>query len=554
MLTSLWIKHFAIVAELELDFQSGMTAFTGETGAGKSIMIDALMLALGERADTGVVRPGKDSCDIQASFSYAQDSSPAHWLTAHDVPHDEEQIILRRVITHEGRSKAYINGVPFPLQKVKELSETLVHIHGQHQHQTLLLHTTHREQLDQFADHADLRQKLAGLYRKYQRLKEEKTQLAQSHAQDMQDVSRDLQELQTLNPMEGEIDRLHQEHQLLHHAKDYIEQTQSLIQMMQADDAPNLHQYMHAIVHSISTLPQHNAHIQTAKSLLENAAILLEEAYDELESFGQTIQMDPERLGEVEARMSALHHLARKCHIPVHQLHTHIQVLEQQLHQHQHLEERKKQIEQDLLAAQAAYHGVAMELRSSRIQHAKILAKAITTNIQQLGMPDGFIEIDITSLDTMQAHGLDKIEYKVSTNPGMQPDLLSKIASGGELSRISLAIQMIAAQQGATPTLFFDEVDVGIGGATAAIVGRHLRQLGTRLQVFCVTHQPQVAASAHQHFLVKKYVDQEQTFSQIIGLDTTQKVEELARMLGGLTITQQTRSNAQELIDALTQE
>ncbi len=552
MLTSLWIKNFAIVAELELDFQSGMTAFTGETGAGKSIMIDALMLALGERADAGVVRPGKDSCDIQACFSYAPDSIPAQWLADHDVQQDEAQIILRRVITQEGRSKAYINGVPFPLQKVKELSETLVHIHGQHQHQTLLLHTTHREQLDQYAEHAELRQALAHLYRDCQRLKEEKSRLAQAHTQDMQEVSQDLQELQRLNPIEGEIDDLHQEHQLLHHAKDYLEQTQCLIQMMSADDAPNVQQYMHTLLQNMTGLPQHNPHIQAAKSLLENATILLEEAYDELESFGQTVHIDPERLGVIEERMSALHHFARKSHIPIQQLHTHIQTLENQLQQHMNIEERKQRVEQELAAAQASYHTLAMQLRNSRIQHAQTLAARITANIQQLGMPDGFIHIDITPLDTMQAHGLDKIEYRVSTNPGLQPDLLTKIASGGELSRISLAIQMIAAQQGATPTLFFDEVDVGIGGATAAIVGRHLRELGTRLQVFCVTHQPQVAASAHQHFLVKKYVDQEQTFSQIVALDAALKIEELARMLGGLTITQQTRSHAQELIESLT--
>lgn len=552
MLTSLCIKNYTIVAELELDFAAGMSVFTGETGAGKSIMIDALMLALGGRADASVIRPGVDSCDIQACFTCSVNSESARWLLEHDLAVDDD-IVLRRVISREGRSKAYINGVAFPLQKVKEFGETLVHIHGQHEHQTLFSATIHREQLDQFAQHGDLRRQLADCYRHCQQLAAQQADLAEDAQEDSRHLVDDLQEWRNLQPVSGEIEALHQEHQLLHHAETYATQTQTLLDMLQTEDGFCIRQSLHACLQNLGRLPQDNRHIQTVQTLLDQARIVCDEAYDELEHFGQAISIDPQRLQAVEARMSALHHLARKWHIHVEKLPAQGQILEDALHAYQQRDVRKAQLERDHLAAVAAYHILAEQIRASRLEAAQRLALQITENIQQLGMPHGYIELAVTPLAAMQEHGLDKVEYRVATNPGMPPDLLTKIASGGELSRISLAIQLIAAQQGCTPTLFFDEVDVGIGGGTAAIVGRLLRQLGNRLQVFCVTHQPQVAASAHQHFLVQKQSEQAQTFSRITRLQTSvEKVEELARMLGGLTITAQTRLHAQELLESLT--
>lgn len=553
MLTSLRIKNFTIVAELELDFTTGMSVFTGETGAGKSIMIDALILALGDRADASVIRPGAESCDIQACFSCDPESESARWLAEHDLSLEEPSIFLRRVVTREGRSKAYINGVVFPLQKVKELGVTLVHIHGQHEHQTLFSAATHREQLDYFAQHGDLRRQLAGLYQQCQQLQAQLAELATNTQQDNSLLLEDLKTWQAAQPIEGEIEALHQEHQLLHHAEEYGLQTQTMLQMLQAEDDPTIQHSLHLVLQSLGRLPQDNRQVQAAQTLLEQAQILCQEAYDELDTFGQALAMDPQRLQIVEARMSTLHHLARKWQITVQQLPSYGQTLENIVQAQQQTDVRKVQLAEDYTVAQQAYHKLALQLRASRVAYAQHLAEQITANIQQLGMPHGFIELSFLPLATMHEHGMDKVEYRVSTNPGMPADLLTKIASGGELSRISLAIQLIAAQQGATPTLFFDEVDVGIGGVTAAIVGRLLRQLGQRLQVFCVTHQPQVAASAHQHFLVQKYTEQGQTFSQITSLNTdAEKVEELARMLGGLTITSQTRSHAQELLESLT--
>ncbi len=552
MLTSLRIKNFTIVAELELDFADGMSVFTGETGAGKSIMIDALMLALGERADATVIRPGAEACDIQACFTCDPASESAVWLAAHDAVLEDNEILLRRVITREGRSKAYINGVVFPIQKLKELGVTLVHIHGQHQHHTLFSATTHREQLDRFAQHSGLRQQLADLYHQHQHLATQVAAQAAHNPQNNDVLTDNLKEWYALQPIEGEIEALHQEHQLLQHAEDYLTQIQTVVQILQADDGPNIRQNLHRVLQTLAHLPQDNRHLQSAQALLEQARILCDEAYDELESFGEAVQVDPQRLAVVEARMSALHHLARKWQIGVQQLPAQVHILESAVQDQENLDERKMQLARDLAAAQTAYQTLALALRASRMDAAERLSAQITTNIQQLGMPNGYIDLVITPLATMQEHGLDKVEYRVSTNPGMPPDLLTKIASGGELSRISLAIQLIAAQQGMTPTLFFDEVDVGIGGATAAIVGRLMRQLGQRLQVFCVTHQPQVAASAHQHCLVEKYTENEQTFSRVLHLrSSAEKVEELARMLGGLTITSQTRLHAQELLESL---
>lgn len=550
MLTSLRIENFAIVSQLELDFSQGMTAFTGETGAGKSIMIDALMLALGGRADASVIRVGAEKCDIQASFSFDADSSPAEWLIEHDVDHSEGEILLRRVISIEGRSKSYINGIPFPLQKVKALSEMLVDIHGQHQHQSLLQHATHRQQLDRYAGHQDLLDKVHQQYQHCQRLKQalENIQQQESTKEWAELLQFQLEELINLELHEGEAEALHIEHQLLHHAREYLEDTQRITELLTSDDQPNIRQSLNFALHRLSTLPQEQINIKNATELLNSALIQCDESLDELEKFSTHVQLDPERLHIVETRMSALHHAARKYHVDASQLVEHQSYLQNELLRIQHTEKNQQQLFIEYNQQVEQYKILAQQLRESRLEHAKRLSEEISKTIHGLGMPKGIVTIEITPLEKMQAHGQDKVEYKVCTNPGMSPDTLAKIASGGELSRISLGIQMITAQRGSTPTLLFDEVDVGIGGATAALVGQLLRKLGERLQLFCVTHQPQVASCAHHHFVVEKYTKNDQTFSQIHQLSNIEKIDEIARMLSGLTITEQTRSHARELL------
>lgn len=552
MLTSLCIQNFAIVKHLELDFSQGMTAFTGETGAGKSIMIDALMLALGGRADASVVRSGADKCDITAIFRYNPNSEPALWLEAHDLASEGDEIILRRVFFAEGRSKSTINGQAFPLQKVKELSETLVHIHGQHQHQTLMQHTTHRQQLDLYADHPHLLQEVQQNYKKYQKVKQA---LEALQNQDSQKDRRGLlqfqcDELAALALEEGEMQALHEEHQHLHRSHDYLAQAQKTIDLLASDDHNAIISALHQVLQALNTLPQTQKNCKNAQDLLNTALIHAEEALAEIQDFSENLQLNPERLEEVESRMSLLHQTGRKYHVDASQLPVLSAALVEELARIEASENQAQILETELLELRKTYDLSANHLRKSRQEQALKLAQAISESIQQLGMPKGYVDIEFTPLEKMQAHGLDKIEYKVCTNPGMLPDALHKIASGGELSRISLAIQMITAQRGATPTLLFDEVDVGIGGATAALVGRLLRTLGERLQVFCVTHQPQVAASAHHHFVVAKHSDNEQTYTDVQFLpDLNQRKEEIARMLGGLTITGQTLSHAKELLE-----
>ena len=552
MLISLCIENFAIVARLDLDFNSGMTAFTGETGAGKSIMIDALMLALGGRADASVIRPGADKCEIHAHFTFDKNAEPAHWLEQHDLLLDTHDVWLRRVIYIEGRSKSYINGQPLPLQTVKEFAELLVDIHGQHQHQRLLQHATHRTQLDQYANHDDLLLEVNQLHRACLHAQHDLDAMdtAETNQERITLLHDQIDELRQLNLQENEMQTLHQEHQFLHHAKTYLEQTEHAKTILTGDhDNTGLSQSLHTLMHIINTLPHTHPRIKNAQELINNALIQCDEALNEMEHFSTDIQLDPERLEIVEARISELHQAARKYHRDVHQLLPHLHALEQELQQHEQADSTRQQLALQYKTQRAAYQHAALMLRQSRHQHAIPLAHDIEAIIHQLGIPKGRIEVHITPLETIHAHGQDKVEYYVCTNPGLALDTLSKVASGGELSRISLSIQLITAQKRtATPTLLFDEVDVGIGGTTAALVGQLLRKLGEHLQVFCVTHQPQVASAAHHHCLVEKYIEGDHTFSRIKTLTTPEKIHEIARMLGGLTITEQTRSHARALL------
>lgn len=552
MLRSLLIENLAIVKHLELDLSEGMTAFTGETGAGKSIMIDALMLAMGGRADASVIRAGETKCSVSALFTFEIGSEPALWLEEHDLLEaDSDEIWLRRVIHSEGRSKSYINGQPLPLNKIKALSELLLDIHGQHQHQRLLKPATHRIQLDHYAHHPTLLKNVADLYQTCQKLKHD-IAAANAHATDQAHadlLGYQLDELQALDLQENEVAELNQEHSTLHHAKTYLEEIEHIQSLLLGDDDTiSIQQNLHQILQKLNRLPGKHPRVLAAAEFIQTALIQCEEASNEIESFAGEICLDPERLHEVETRLSILHQAARKYHVKADDLMAKQRKLEQEHASLGHYEAQQAQLKKAFDAAQAKYEEAALLLRESRQQHAKNLEQDITGMLQQLDIAHGIVRVIMTASDTMQAHGLDRVEYFVSTNPGMPPDALAKIASGGELSRISLAIQVITARRASTPTLFFDEVDVGIGGATAARVGQLLRTLGSRLQVFCVTHQPQVAAAAHHHMLVKKHSDNTHTFSEVLKLSAEDQVEEIARMLGGLHMNKETKNHAKALL------
>lgn len=551
MLSTLYIENYAIVSKLELDFSSGLIAFTGETGAGKSIIIDSLMLVMGDRKDASMIRPGAHKCEIQACFTFDPHSEPAHWLRAHDLE-DCEEIWLRRVITSEGRSKSYINGQPFPIQKIKELSELLVDIHGQHQHQRLLHPSTHRAQLDEYGNHGALLTAVREAYQHYQTLEAEKAALMrEAHHQERIDLLKyQISELQALQIQVGEFEELQREHHMLHHAQTYLQEADQLhIALLGEGEHLGITPQLHAMHQRVERLPKDNPHVQNLLELLHHAMIQCEEASSEIAAFSREIQLDPERLNHIEHRFSQLHQAARKYQKEPDELVAYHKTLEKERALLEQRDVRLERIQHELQEAQKHYMHVAEKLSEARIQQAPLLAEAITDTIRQLGMPKGILDIRLTRLEKIHPEGLEKIEYYVCTNPGLEAQPLSKVASGGELSRISLAIQLITAQKkAATPTLIFDEVDVGIGGATAALVGQYLRKLGQHLQVFCVTHQPQVAASAHQQYRVEKHMDENQTFSTIRHLTPETRVEEIARMLGGLKITQETRSNAETLL------
>lgn len=549
MLISLSIKNFVIVKQLTLEFSAGMTVFTGETGAGKSIMIDALMLVLGARADSSMIRVGEKKCDITAIFNYTKNSEPELWLAEHELLGDEQNIILRRVIYREGSSKTFINGHPLPLQKIKELGKMLVQIHGQHQHQTLMQHSTHRLQLDRYASIQAVVTKVSNLY---QQAEATKQLLAKNYNHKLNDQIKLLQfqiaELAALNMQQDELQNLHDEHQQLHNATTYLSNAEQLINLLDGEAEPTICQNLNLCLQLIHSLPQKQTLVQNATSLLQTALIQCREAQAELQNFSYQVELNPPRLQEIEDRLSTLHHTARKYHVELSQLLPYLHELEQKLQALAAKIITREKLQQEYAAQLNEFDKAALSLSNLRKQHAPILAAAITAKMQELGMNNGWLEVNITNTDKKHACGIDHVEYKICTNLGANPAPLAQIVSGGELSRISLAIQIITAQQGVTPTLLFDEVDVGIGGATAAIVGQLLRKLGERLQVFCITHQPQVAACGHHHFCVEKYIDEEQTYSQIRPLNNAQKITEVARMLGGLTITAQTRLHAQELL------
>jgi len=514
-------------------------------------MIDALMLAMGGRADASVIRPGETKCTVSALFNFDKDNEPYQWLQTLDLATEGQEVWLKRVIYAEGRSKAYINGEPMPLQKLKSLSELLLDIHGQHQHQRLLDPATHRTQLDHFADHDTRLARIHTLYEQHRALQDQKTALESKAKDEVQAefLRFQIDELQDTALTEDALQALNEEHQCLHHAKSYLESLNALrSQLKEAEHGPDILTQLHQVLQELGNLPQENAHLSTARELIQNALIQCEEASHEVESFADKVQLDPVRLTDIEKQLSELHALARKYHTGPEQLHEKLQELIQEEASLDKIESERARIQAELGAVEKAYNKEAIKLRASRMKHALTLEKEITKALQGLDIPNGVIRLNFTPLDTMHPHGLDRVEYDVSTNPGIPPHPLTKVASGGELSRISLAIQVITAKRAQTPTLFFDEVDVGIGGKTAARVGKLLRNLGERLQVFCVTHQPQVAAAAHHHMQVKKHVENTHTFSEVCILNQDERRAEIARMLGGLQITEETHKHARSLL------
>lgn len=549
MLRHLSIRDFVIVAALDLEFDSGFTVFSGETGAGKSILIDALALALGERADASVVRTGSGRADISAEFT--PHDRVARWLDEHAFDADDT-VMLRRVVDANGRSRAFINGTSATLAQLREVGEMLVDIHGQHAHQLLMRADAQRELFD---THAGLAADAAAVARGYRAWRDATHAIdaAQAHERERQlereKLAWQLAELDKLAPQPGEWDEITAEHKRLTHSANLIDGVQGALGAISESDDAMLTQ-LGAIVSRLRSLAEYDPALNDALASLEPAEIQLQEASYSLSHYAQRLDLDPDRLAQVETRLDALHSTARKFRLPPETLHDEHEARRAQL--------AELDAAADLSALQAvadkakqAYLADAQKLSKAREQAAKALGVAVTTGMQELSMAGGSFEVALVPLAEGGAHGLEQVEFRVAGHAGVPLRPLAKVASGGELARISLALAVFASAASPTPTLIFDEVDTGIGGGVAEVVGRLLHQLGQMRQVLCVTHLPQVAARGDHHFQVAKGEDGEGgTVSTVVPLDRASRIEEVARMLGGLEITATTRKHAKEMLTA----
>lgn len=552
MLTHLSIRNFAIVEALELELSHGMTVVSGETGAGKSIMIDALQLALGGRADSGTVRRGSKKTEIIANFDIGQIPRAQAWLEVQDLT-QEGECILRRIVTAEGRSRSYINGRICPLASLRELGQFLVAIHGQHEHQSLMQKDHHRTLLDGFAQQHDLADKVGIQFQSYHKLNKQLQKLTlQSDEQQakVQLLSYQVEELDQLGIQVDEIKKLEEEQKTLSQADDILHNGHSLLHILSEGEPSNCLQLLNQSIQLQSTLPENSTCAAQIGELINTALIQIEEASNEVRHYLDSVELNPSRLQEVEERLSTAYTLARKHRVDPYALADFHQQLIQELQLICGSDETIAELETQVLQAKQCFLKSAEKLSKQRGIAARKLNKQINHQLHLLGMPAADFSVSLNPINEKEfnMYGLEEVEFLISTNAGQSLKPLAKIASGGELSRISLAIQVATAKSGSTATLMFDEVDVGIGGAIAEVVGRLLRQLGERSQILCITHQPQVASQGHQHLFVSKKSVKQNTQTQVNSLVDNSRVHEIARMLGGLDITKRTLEHAKEML------
>ncbi|EDM48353.1 DNA repair protein RecN [Marinobacter algicola] len=550
MLTQLTVSNYAIAERVELQFGKGMTALTGETGAGKSIVLDALGLAMGGRADAGAVRHGAKRADITATFDVSRIAEARQWLENHELD-DDHECILRRVISKDGRSRAYINGQPCPLAHLKDLGSALMDIHSQHQHQSLLRKETHRKLLDEFAGAEALGEQTRDAWKAWhktrQRLTERQQNADEAEAR-LQLLRYQVEELDRLALEDGEQAELEKEQEQLSHADTVLHNSHQAT-LLCTEDENSAADLVRQALQQLEQLPVEVPALAETIQMLNEAQIQITEAGDNLRHFVEDYDADPARLAEVEERLSAIYQMARKHRITPETLPEFHQSLSAELASLDDGEGSVEKLEAELEEQRSHFNTLATELSNARQQAAANLDQRIAEELAQLSMPavQFVTHLSRNKGDEPAPHGLEDIEFLVSANPGQPARPLAKVASGGELSRISLAIQVVVAQTSTTPTLVFDEVDVGIGGGTAEVVGRLLRSLGSNGQVLCVTHLAQVAAQCHQHLFVSKFTESDATYSKIESLDDNGRVSEVARMLGGVDMTEHTIAHAHEM-------
>ncbi len=550
MLSRITIRNLVIVKSLDLEFSPGMTALTGETGAGKSILIDALGLALGDKADSGLIGAGADRAEISVSFDLGE-NSPAHaWLAENDLD-DDDCCLIRRVLTRNGRSRAYVNGSPTPLAALRSLGEQLVDIHSQHAHQALLRPSAQRELLDAYGGLRAAVEATAVSFADWQACLAAHRQLQQASADRaarLDYLQFQLAELDDLPCLPEQIAELEAEHGRLAHAERLLSDTASVLNAL-SDDEQAVDSVLSSLMHTLTELAGIDPELEEPRALLEQSAIQIDEAISGLRHYQDRIDLDPDRLSEIDTTLGRVHEAARKHRIRADELGALQTRLRAEAESLADADNNLQQLAEQQDKTETAYRAAAAKLSKARTAAAKKLATTVTQSMQTLGMKGGRFDVSCRRLDEKPgANGVDRIGFDVAANPGQRAGALSDVASGGELSRISLAIQVATANCAQVPSLIFDEVDVGIGGATAEVVGQLLRRLGEQRQVLCVTHLPQVAAQAHQQLRVIKTTDGETTETRIDRLADAERIDEIARMLGGVSITEKTRRHADEMI------
>ncbi len=555
MLQQLSIQNYATVDKLEIEFKAGMSVITGETGAGKSIMLGALGLTLGDRADKGIVRSGARKTDICAEFDIANIKAAQQWLDDNDLETDPDSTscLLRRIVNSDGRSKGYINGSPVTMASLKALGEMLLDIHSQHEHQSLLHRGTHQRLLDDFCVAPKVLAQMQDIWKQWQKNAQQINQLSNRSQEDSaqtQLLSYQLNELNELGIASDEVPKLEAEFKSLNHADETVASVQTALALCGDDEEQNAKTAMHQALTALRDLPEKNDRVNNIIGLLENASIQLDEAVSDLRAFADEFEANPERLDQVNTRLGVLHAIARKHKVKPDGLTEVIADLRQQLDLIENSDAELEKLEAAGAQLRQDYIKVAKDVSKQRKKGSGKLATQVNEQLKQLGMPHASLEVQLlaSDKDKLALGGLETIEFLVSTNPGQPAKPLIKIASGGELSRISLAIQVITAQTSHVPSLVFDEVDVGIGGGVAKVVGQLLRQLAERTQILCVTHQAPVAGQGHNHFFVSKFTKAGSTLTQIAELSDSEKVREVARMLGGEELSDESLAHAEKMV------
>ncbi|MBT8109822.1 MAG: DNA repair protein RecN [Gammaproteobacteria bacterium] len=552
MLLNLQVRDFAIIDRIDIEFEAGMTVLTGETGAGKSILVDALGLVLGERGSAQLVRDAASRAEFAAEFDVSDVASARAWLEEHTLDRDDE-CLLRRVVNSDGRSRAFINGNPVPLSQLKSLGELLLDIHGQHFHQSLGRRAVQRDLLDFFGGLLDKRATTELSFATWKSVADRLQQLTEAEtdrASRLDLLSFQLQELDGLALSPDELGDLRAERQRLQNSGRLAEGVGSALQSLFENDAGNANSLVADALRAVEPLLDYDESLAPVLEMLDSASIQVTEAADSLRRYSDSIDMDPRRRDWVEERLDSIQTVARKHRVSPDELPAQVERLRQEHDLLSHAEERGRELDRQAEAAKSEFLKRAKALSNGRRKACKSFAAAVTGAMKSLGMPGGVFDIALTALDEPSARswGMDEIDFLISANPGQPTQPLARIASGGELSRMSLAIQVIASDGSAIPTMVFDEIDSGVGGGVAEMVGRRLQELGASRQVLCVTHLPQVASLADRHIRVSKVSDGKSTRTRLHVLNKDERVDELARMLGGVEITRKTLAHAAEML------